>query len=340
MFIARVITSVLSQNWICELKNMEELILSYNYLGLESLEYLSLFDNNFEGHFSIGLLANLSKNQQTSLARVSLLSVDNNQFTGKIGRGLRSLEYLYMLDISNINLTGVIPRWIGTLPSLYALLLSNNSLEGVIPVSLFTTENLKVLDLSANNLSGSMPPYLSSAYGPTLLLQDSTLSEVIPETLLTHLGDLVQLLALNLSHNNLSGVIPESFSRLGNMESLDLSFNQIQGRIPPQLTDVSSLAVFNFSYNNLSGVIPQGRQFNTFDTSYLGNPLFCGKPTNLSCDNNNNNNYTFQEPDNGVESYEITIDMISFYWSFAAAYVTILSPHSLLILLGAELGST
>lgn len=134
------------------------------------------------------------------------------------------------------------------------------------------------------------------------------------------LGGLMEFHALNLSHNSLSGGIPESFSGLKNMESLDLSYNRLQGRIPPQLAELSSLEVFNVSYNNLSGVIPLGRQFNTFETkSFLGNPLFCGKPTNISCQSNN-----FQEADDEVEADESTIDTESFYWSLVAAYVTTL----------------
>ncbi|CAA7043227.1 unnamed protein product [Microthlaspi erraticum] len=160
--------------------------------------------------------------------------------------------------------------------------------------------NLKLLfgmDLSDNELSGEIP------FG---------------------LGDLLKLQALNLSHNRLSGVIPASFSGLKNMESLDLSFNSLQGQIPSRLAELSYLGTFNVSFNNLSGVIPHGKQFNTFDTqSYLGNPLLCGQPTNKSCHQSSKN---FQEQDNdGVEADdESPIDMVSFYWSASAAYVTIL----------------
>ncbi|CAH2067203.1 unnamed protein product [Thlaspi arvense] len=157
-------------------------------------------------------------------------------------------------------------------------------------------ENLKLLfgmDLSENELSGEIS---------------------------IEFEDLLELQALNLSHNHLSGVIPESLSGLKNVESLDLSFNRLQGRIPSQLAKLSSLAVFDVSFNNLSGVIPQGKQFNTFETqSFLGNPLLCGQPTNRSCEGIN-----FQEPYNGLKDDESQIDMVFFYWAFAAAYVTIL----------------
>lgn len=132
---------------------------------------------------------------------------------------------------------------------------------------------------------------------------------------------LVDIRALNLSHNHLSGVIPESFSNMEDLESLDLSFNLLHGQIPSQLTKLSSLAVFNVSYNNLSGIIPLKGQFSTFDeTSYIGNPLLCGQPTNRSC-----NDDTLEEtPADVGENEQDVIDFSSFYWSIFAAYATIL----------------
>ncbi|CAN7052964.1 unnamed protein product, partial [Brassica rapa subsp. trilocularis] len=213
-----------------------------------------------------------------------------------------------LLDISNNNLTGVIPSWISELPTLFSLLLSNNSLEDEYDVSTQTKLEFATKGRFEAYMGGNL------GYMIGMDLSENELSGKIP----VELGGLKEFHALNLSHNNLSGGIPESFSGLKNMESLDLSYNRLQGRIPPQLAELSSLEVFNVSYNNLVGAIPLGRQFNTFDTqSYLGNPLLCGKPTNISCNN-------FQEADDGLEEDESTIDMESFYWSLVAAYVTIL----------------
>ncbi|KAH0874731.1 hypothetical protein HID58_072093 [Brassica napus] len=213
------------------------------------------------------------------------------------------LRSLSMLDISNNNLTGVIPSWMGEFTSLTVILLSNNSLEGAQTKIEFATKHRYDAYMGANlqNFSG-------------LELSENELSGEIP----VKLGGLLKLHVLNLSYNYLSGVIPRSFSGMKSVESLDLSFNKLQGKIPPQLADLSSLSVFNVSYNNLSGVIPQGRQFNTFDMqSYLGNPLLCGQPTNISCNGKEQDN-------NGVKYDESTIDMVSFYWSCTAAYVTLL----------------
>ncbi|KAK2984174.1 hypothetical protein RJ640_000190, partial [Escallonia rubra] len=94
--------------------------------------------------------------------------------------------------------------------------------------------------------------------------------------------------ALNLSHNHLTGPIPESFSNLKQIESLDLCHNSLSGQIPPKLVELNYLSVFTVAYNNLSGRTPDRKaQFATFDEhSYEGNSLLCGVPLERRCINN------------------------------------------------------
>ncbi|GAU15413.1 hypothetical protein TSUD_44500 [Trifolium subterraneum] len=64
------------------------------------------------------------------------------------------------------------------------------------------------------------------------------------------------------------------------LESLDMSHNQLSGRIPDTMSALTSLSHLNLSHNNLSGPIPKGNQFLTLDdpSIYAYNPYLCGSP--------------------------------------------------------------
>ncbi|CAA7043228.1 unnamed protein product [Microthlaspi erraticum] len=325
---------------------------------------LLLQDNDLSGVIPDTLLMNVSvldlRNNRLSgnipkfvdTKSISILLLRGNNLSGSIPHQLCGLSNIHLLDLAKNRLSGSIPSCLsntslglGKDDAFYYFDLdfseSSNSFElgyALEQDSTFTKtvgrnfKSLLVLDpfigsfmekatrtkiefATKHRYDAYMGDNLGLLFG--MDLSENYLSGEIP----FELGELLKLHSLNLSHNRLSGVIPESFSGLKNVESLDLSFNGLQGRIPSRLAEMSNLAIFNVSFNNLSGVIPQGKQFNTFDTqSYLGNPLLCGEPTKISC-----NDHSFHEQDNdGVEADESTVDMVSFYWSAAAAYVTIL----------------
>ncbi|XP_078428939.1 putative leucine-rich repeat receptor-like protein kinase At1g68400 [Wolffia australiana] len=111
---------------------------------------------------------------------------------------------------------------------------------------------------------------------------------------------------LNLSHNHLSGELPESFLRLRRLRRVDLSSNSISGHIPPEISylprlltlrlernlfagpipssigSFSVLADFNVSGNKLSGEIPPAVSSFPF-SSFSGNENLCGKPVQRLC---------------------------------------------------------
>ncbi|XP_013617260.1 PREDICTED: LRR receptor-like serine/threonine-protein kinase GSO2 [Brassica oleracea var. oleracea] len=289
----------------------------------------------------------------TNIQSIGILLLRGNDLTGRIPRHLCGLRTIHLLDLANNRLNGPTPSCLGNASfglgkedSLYLFELRSGEMSTSFELGYALEQDstpkkgvggffnsLLVLDPFIGGIMekstrtkiefATKHRYDSYMGGNLELLIGMDLSEnELSGEIPFGLGDLHKLHALNLSHNKLSGVVPKSFSGLKNMESLDLSFNRLQGRIPSQLAELSSLAVFNVSFNNLSGVIPQGKQFNTFDSqSFLGNPFLCGLPTSTSCYNSGN---FFQEPDNEVEEDEGHINMISFYWSFAGAYVTIL----------------
>lgn len=62
------------------------------------------------------------------------------------------------------------------------------------------------------------------------------------------------------------------------LESLDLSKNPISGEIPPSMTGLTFLSRLNLSYNNLMGRIPESTQLQSFEqSSFVANKL-CRPP--------------------------------------------------------------
>ena len=64
------------------------------------------------------------------------------------------------------------------------------------------------------------------------------------------------LKVLDLSNNDLVGKIPESLYRLTNLEKLYLFKNQLEGTISSNLGELDSITHFQLSHNKLSGMIP------------------------------------------------------------------------------------
>ncbi|XP_041009731.1 receptor-like protein EIX2 [Juglans microcarpa x Juglans regia] len=217
----------------------------------------------------------------------------------------------------------MVPLWIGnSLPNLVILNLRSNQLYGRVPLSLCRLSQIQILDLSLNKIEGTIPEciYNLTAMSRTMNTTPSAIYVYIGVTytdyaslvwkgresvLKSFLGlvkmidlsnnklhgeipegitDLTELVALNLSRNNLSGLITPKIGLLRNLLSLDLSRNQLYGEIPMSISNISFLSQLNLSTNNLSGKIPTGTQIQSFDASaFLENPKLCGAPLPNKC---------------------------------------------------------
>ncbi|CAN1168377.1 Receptor-like protein 7 [Linum perenne] len=234
---------------------------------LKDLKKLSVLD--LRGNMLTGKIPDTF---QTSSA-LQTLDLSNNQLQGTFSKKIaQSLTLLETLDLSNNQLQGPIPRSIFELPSLRVLFLSSNRFRGSVQLSwIHTLQNLTWLDLSYNNLTvdaninNSSPlstfPQLEYLYIRScnlrtfpelgnlselseLDLSDNNINGVVPRWIM----ESTTLVQLNLSHNNLVGFELHRFS-FSRLQLLDKHDNQLEGNFP----SIPSSSYVDFSHNHFSG---------------------------------------------------------------------------------------
>ncbi|KAL4302550.1 hypothetical protein GQ457_10G018760 [Hibiscus cannabinus] len=264
------------------------------------LQMLHLSDNQFQGEIPHSMTSNMSCllylrlsgnnltgdlfSKNSSLPKLRRLYLGRNQFSGTFPYVLSKSVELEIVDIQNNDLSGELSSYLPVLPKLKHLLLGRNRFRGQIPRQLCQMRDLNVLDLSRNSLSGEIPDCLDNvtswtdgSYPPYFATDSWNSIEIFINGI---------LLSFEMMISALRG-IDVSSNRLTELESMDLSHNNLFGTVPRELTHLEFLEVFNISFNNLSGMIPMGKQFETFSNdSYLGNPDLCGLPLSNKCDGN------------------------------------------------------
>ncbi|XP_040374126.1 receptor-like protein 6 isoform X2 [Rosa chinensis] len=226
----------------------------------------------------------------------------NEELLRSPAQNLTSLE---TLDLSGINISSTVPDTLTYLSLLTSLILDNCGLSGKFPGRIFKLQNLKVLSVSNNpaltgyfpdNYSGSSPDLMSLKLSstnffinlPSLIERFPSLKELavsscnisegpVPLSLgnlrdliyldlsynkfngqipTATLGNLRDLIYLDLSDNKFNGQVPFSLGNLRNLIHLDLSDNKFNGRVPFSLGNLRDLTYLDLSYNKFNGQIP------------------------------------------------------------------------------------
>ncbi|CAN1815677.1 Receptor-like protein 7 [Linum perenne] len=212
-----------------------------NFQQNHSMKTLKLSETSFNGVLppSIGNLENLS-----------WIDISKSNFIGTIPKTLGSLTQLEHLGFSFNNFTGPIPRFIFELESLEALYLSSNRFSGNIQLSWTQKlQNLKFLDLSYNNLTVDTSGNSSIFPQLEVLVLTSCNLRTFPD-----LDNQSRLAWLDLSDNNINGVVPRWIPESTSLIYLNISCNNLVS-LHVQPTSLPFLQYLDMHHNQLQGEV-------------------------------------------------------------------------------------
>nr|XP_043624542.1 receptor-like protein EIX2 [Erigeron canadensis] len=251
---------------LLNLTRLNNLDLSYNYFhgtiptfigSMTELRYLDLSGSTFYGTIpsEFGNLRNLKK-----LSLRYLQTVKNLDW-------LSHLSLLEYLDMSGTSLAKV-NNWVNvvvSLKNLSFLSLSNCDLSQVMcPYSKFvnssSSSSIVTLDLGNNNLNSSAYRWLFPLTSNKLQTLDlsSNMLDWIPK----YLGNLSNLTSVFLQYNFINVSFPVFLSNLSGYTSstlqyLEVSHNQLTGSLPDEIQKFTSLQNLFLSHNHLNGTISE-----------------------------------------------------------------------------------
>ncbi|GMH20264.1 hypothetical protein Nepgr_022105 [Nepenthes gracilis] len=212
--------------------------------SLSQLTLLSLQNNSFSG--PIPTLANLTLLREVYLDFNSFTSVPDGAFAG-----LSSLQTLSLSG--NLNLSPwPFPSELTQSPSLVTFYASNANLVGSVPDIFGSFPNLQNLRLSYNNLTGSLPSSLGGSEVQNLWLNNQATGL---SGQLDVLATMTQLAQVWLHSNAFTGAIPD-LSNCTGIFDLQLRDNQLTGPVPTSLTSLSNLRNISLQNNKLQGPLP------------------------------------------------------------------------------------
>ncbi len=260
------------------LANLTELYLNMNdfaqdlpsfVAAMPYLKILSARENQFYGDIELAfdhlaeqlVLLDVMGNQQLRGAfphkllynapNLEVLSLGDNAIAGKLTWTIPYNDKLRFLSIHNNDIEGILPPSLANLTALTHLIGHHNHLTGPLPLTLST--NLQSLFLNDNPFTAGPIPddWAAMSNMVAFHIGGSDRTGDLP----AWLGqNWTRMELLDMSRNNFTGGIPESWGELPQLEYLFLSHNaQITGPLPESFQSLSNLKQAFFIETGIAG---------------------------------------------------------------------------------------
>ncbi|KAL6206250.1 hypothetical protein ACLB2K_023498 [Fragaria x ananassa] len=246
----------------CSFNRMESLHLSDcglegelpSSLGmLKSLQHLELNSNSFRGSIRESIISNLSSSLKT-------LHLGGNRFNGSIPESVGQLSQLVSLDLSDNS-------WEGSLTEAHFINLT--SLKNIalstsrpVPIIFNLTDyewippfKLQSLIMDNCRVGPGFPIWLQSQTELSYVqVWNAGISGAIPEEWMSNISS--QIESLDLSYNQISGMLPFQFN-FPYLVYIYFSHNQLDSTIPSSICSIQSLYSLALNNNQFSGEFPK-----------------------------------------------------------------------------------
>ncbi|CUG89499.1 GP46-like surface antigen, putative [Bodo saltans] len=177
----------------------------------------------------------------------------NHLVVGALSTAVINCTQLSVLDLTDCGVTSV-PDTLSSLGGLTQLALGINSLTGSIPNSWCNMARLNFVFLQDNSgLSGTIPSCLYNWTAlESLVIENTQMTGTIPEFFFTSFK---KLTGLYLSGSKFSGVIPDMFDRVPNLQHAEFNGNNVDasysGAFPNTLFGLVNLQSFSIQYTQV-----------------------------------------------------------------------------------------
>ncbi|XP_024370400.1 protein STRUBBELIG-RECEPTOR FAMILY 7 [Physcomitrium patens] len=169
-------------------------------------------------------------------------------------------------------------QWYGVVcdgSSVTEIKIGSRGLNGNFNPSYFQNafKKLRIFDASNNNIEGNIPQQFPTSL-TQMILNNNKLTGGLPQ-----FDQLGALTVVNLSNNNLTGNMnPNYFNVIVNVETFDVSYNQLEGTLPDSILNLAKLRFLNLQNNKFNGKLPDDfsrlknlQTFNIENNQFTGN---------------------------------------------------------------------